>query len=62
MKKMLVIGVALALSRLVLVGCGKKIECDLCGQEGSGKTVTVFGEDLDVCNDCIDTIQNGFEE
>ncbi len=39
-----------------LSSCGKKVECDLCGETKTGTTKTVFGEKISVCNDCIDEL------
>ena len=43
-----------------VVGCGKKVVCGFCEEEKSGQTVTVLGEEVDVCNDCMEQLQTGF--
>lgn len=37
----------------LFIGCGKKVECDFCGETKNGETKTVFGEEISMCNDCI---------
>ena len=52
MKKILVAVLVLAMT-LTLAACGK-VECDLCGEMKTCKTTSVLGEEINVCNDCID--------
>lgn len=59
MKKRLV--KVLALTGVVMMfatGCGKTAICDICGEEGKCKTKEVFGEEVNICGDC----QDGLEE
>jgi len=58
MKKGFVLGVSLLM--LLLVGCGKKVECDFCGETRTGETKTVWGEEVDICDECIEIVQNGY--
>ena len=53
----LLVTVAVVLS---LTACGKAFECDICGEEKTGKSYkgTIFGEEVTYCKDCRD----GFEE
>ncbi|MCM1103746.1 MAG: hypothetical protein NC409_06520 [Clostridium sp.] len=37
---------------LSAVGCGKKVECDFCGEMKKCKTETFFGEEIHYCSDC----------
>lgn len=37
---------------LSAVGCGKKVECDFCGEVKKCKTETIFGEEIHYCSDC----------
>ncbi len=55
MKKIIALALAALLSVFCLAGCGK-FECDLCGEEKSGKkhTTTVFGEEVTICDDCYE--------
>ena len=38
---------------LTIVSCGKKVECDFCGETKTGTTKNVLGETVAVCNDCL---------
>ena len=58
MKKRILAAVLLALTVITAtVGCGKKVECDFCGEVKSGKTRTIFGEEVSICNDCVDDMR-----
>lgn len=39
-----------------LTSCGAKATCDFCGEEKSCKTKTVLGDEIKVCNDCLDEL------
>lgn len=41
----------LAILAMCLGGC-KKVECDICGETKKCQTMEVFGEKINVCNDC----------
>lgn len=43
---------------LSLAACGKKQQCDLCGETKSGKTHTILGEKVFICNDCYDEMNS----
>ena len=57
MKKRLVL--CLSLLVLLLAGCGKKVICSFCGEEKAGQTKMVLGEEVDICNDCVEQLQTG---
>ena len=60
MKKKLVLGVCLIM--LLMTGCGNKVVCDFCDEEKSGQTATVWGKEVDICDDCLENMQNGFAQ
>ena len=43
----------IAMSAFVFSSCGKKYECDFCGEEKKCIERTVWGETFYLCNDCI---------
>ncbi len=54
MKNKVLATVLLALTVLTFfAACGKKVECDFCGETKTGTTKSVFGETVSVCNDCM---------
>ena len=42
---------------MLLTGCKKTAVCDFCGEKGKCETRTVFGEELDICVDCLEEIE-----
>ena len=48
---MVVAGVSVLM--MLVVGCGKKVKCDYCGETAKGQTKTVFGEEMSICDDCL---------
>lgn len=40
----------------MLTSCETKAKCDFCGEEKSCKTKTVLGDEIKVCNDCLDEL------
>lgn len=42
------------------VGCGKKVECDFCGEVKKCKTETFLGEEINVCGDCQKELEEWF--
>lgn len=46
---------------LSAVGCGKKVECDFCGEVKKCKTETIFGEEIHYCSDCEAEINSWFQ-
>ena len=53
MKKRIIAAIFLAITALSLfTGCGKKVECDFCGEVKKCKTETIFGEEISICEDC----------
>lgn len=53
MKNIITVLCVSALMLSLFAGCGKKTECDFCGEEKSCVTKTVYGEKMSLCNDCI---------
>ena len=47
---------------LLMTGCGNKVVCDFCDEEKSGQTATVWGKEVDICDDCLENMQNGFAQ
>ncbi len=63
MKKIAKIGVsviALAALALTLTGCSSKT-CDNCGKKFSkgGTTMEILGEEVNICQDCMDEMTGG---
>ena len=58
MKKRLV--VVLCVAMLMVTGCGNKVICDFCGEEKPGQTGQVLGQEVNVCDDCIECLQRGY--
>ncbi len=59
MKKKMMLGIAGITAILSLSACGE-FECDMCGEEKTGKsyTVTVLGdEEMTICEDCYQTVK-----
>ena len=52
-KKALVVGTLLVTMATSLIACGKK-ECDVCGEMGKCKTKEFFGQEINICEDCLD--------
>lgn len=56
MKKKLARAIAITAAMITVAlstaGCGKKVECDFCGEMKKCKTMTLFGEDIHYCSDC----------
>lgn len=61
MKKIIVAAIAIAMLALTLCACGK-VTCMTCGNEVSksdAQVEEVFGEEIAICNDCLD-LANSF--
>lgn len=56
MKKILAV-VLCALAVLAFAGCDAKAKCELCGEEKKCTPKTIFGEEVYVCYDCIDSMK-----
>lgn len=58
MKKMIRFAALLALVATLLCGCGK-FQCDLCGDEKSGKKYTgnLFGQEIVYCKECKEGLE-----
>lgn len=58
MKKKVSLALVLTFLLVTLIGCGK-FECDLCGDEKSGKKYEeeVFGEEVTICKDCYEDLE-----
>ena len=55
----LVLAVVLMLSLgCLLTACGKKGECEVCGETKTLKKITIEGESGWVCNDCYKLIKS----
>lgn len=41
------------------IGCGKNTQvCDFCEEEKTCQTKNVFGEEVYICDDCLDELYN----
>lgn len=58
-----VIGLVLIamLCMTAFAGCSKKAKCSFCGETKSGKTQTVMGQKVFICNDCLKGINDLFK-
>ena len=58
MKKFISIILLVVVMATLLTACGK-FECDLCGEEKSGKKYTeeILGEEVTYCQDCHDDLE-----
>lgn len=62
MKKKIIASMFLAITALSLfTACGKKVECDFCGEMKKCKTETVFGQDISYCKDCEEEMNSMFD-
>ncbi len=55
MKKIIALAMAAVFAAGMLVSCGKKFECEMCGQEKSGKSYEMMGSVI--CKDCYKGIE-----
>lgn len=55
--KVLVLMSVMVLMATGLTGCGKK-ECDICGEEARCKTEEVLGEEINICKDCEEDLED----
>ena len=56
-RKMIVCVLVAMTVTMALAGCGEKKKCDFCGEMKNCKTISVFGEEINVCGDCIHEVQ-----
>ena len=47
---------ALMVALTALASCGKKEECFFCGEEKVCEEITFWDEDVNVCDDCLDEL------
>ncbi len=61
MKRIISLAAMLITLAMLLCACGK-FECDLCGEEKSGKKYTeeLFGEKIVYCSDCKNELEDLF--
>ena len=59
MKKLISLIVLLVTMTVLLCSCGK-FECDLCGEEKTGKRYkeTVYGTEIVYCKDCKEALED----
>lgn len=60
MKKIFIV-ITIVAMLLMTASCGKKVECDFCGEEKVCEEKTVWGETVNICDDCTDEITDLFE-
>ncbi len=58
MKKIIAICALVVTVATLFAGCIKSFKCDLCGEEKFGicNTKTVFGTEIEYCNECKDQL------
>ena len=59
-RKIFTLVLSVLMAAMMLAGCGKKVECDFCGEEKRCETVKFLGEDVNICGDCRDDINELF--
>jgi len=59
MKKLISLILLVVVFATMLTACGK-FECDICGEEKTGKKYTeeLFGEEINICKDCHDDLED----
>lgn len=55
-KKIVAMVLILAVLPSTLVGCKEKVKCDFCGEIARCETTEVWGEELYICDDCLDEL------
>lgn len=50
----------IAMSAFALTSCGEKHECDFCNEEKKCEVKSVWGEEIYVCDDCMDELNDMF--
>lgn len=55
--RMMVLTGLLVVVAVGAVGC-KKVECDFCGETKKCKTEEVFGEEVNICSDCEEDLED----
>ena len=58
MKKTIAIMLVALTALTLFTACGKKSECDFCGEIKKCSTKDVFGETISICKDCIDELND----
>lgn len=53
-KKVFAMVLVLVILSTLLVGCKKKTECDFCGEVARCDTIKFWGEECDICGNCLD--------
>lgn len=51
MKRVVVLLLALSMI-FALAACGGKVECDICHETKSCKSIELLGQKINICNDC----------
>ena len=51
-KKLVVTIIVVTVSLFSLIGCGKNLECEKCG-ENTAKKIRFFDTDMTICEDCF---------
>ena len=61
MRRKISVLVTMIVMALIITACGKFV-CDFCGEEKNGKSYEseVLGEEVVICQDCYDGIQELF--
>lgn len=58
MKKLTKVVILVGIMSMMLCACGKKVECDFCGEVKSCTTKSILGEKINVCDDCMDEFKS----
>ncbi len=62
MKKTLSLAVVvITIAVTMLIGCGKKVECDFCHENKRCKTEEVLGKEINYCKDCENLFEKAYE-
>ena len=64
MKKIVIALLLIVAMVATLASCGKKFTCDGCDEEKTGKAheYEFFGEEMVLCDDCYEEMEEGLEE
>lgn len=56
LRKLAALTGVLVMMTMSVVGCSKKVECDICGEVKKCKTETILGEKINICSDCEEAL------
>ncbi len=60
-KKVLAVVITLLTFVALFSGCGNKVVCDYCGEEKKCETKRLLDEEINICDDCMDELEEFYE-